>query len=65
MYAEKKQQQLKSTRYYCIHITGPKSKNDVYLDPEVCTLEIVALAMFELDPTQYSSLSTTNGQRRR
>lgn len=30
----------------------------LYLDPEVCTLGIVALAMFELDPTQYSFLST-------
>lgn len=27
----------------------------VYLDPEVCTPGIVALAMFELDLTQHSS----------
>lgn len=64
MYAEKNNNNNKRV-HGTIAYTGPKSKNDVYLDPEVCTLEIVALAMFELDPTQYSSLSTTNGQRRR
>lgn len=40
------------------HVHTQKAKMMLYLDPEVCTLEIVALAMFELDPTQYSSLST-------